>query len=384
MLDTIVINLQRDAFIIHEPDRFTPNTNSLIRVKASKSIMKSIYNPSKQEQLENGYMPYLTLFRKPYGYNAGAIWLRVEFSASKLMFGNNFEELRDCDFKSVINALVLALEKMGVQVKRKTIISAKVSEIHYSKNCVLDRFTPCHMIIRMLEKADMSSRMDLSQSDFRNGGQMAKYHTSTYEIAIYDKVKDLEQARKYGEKRGAEKNYRCQLDLFLDQNPPEILRLEIRLKTKKIKTLFIKLGLDNDGTLKSLFSSALSQIILEYYWHEIKNALYLTSIHSQDREKLLSNIHHQFPKKRPTSVVALAGFVILCKDLGVSATRSALKLNNAQFYRLKADAKKLEQDERCPHFIAIKNIQHQLAVYTPLTASEIAVNGRGGLAKVKR
>ena len=373
MLDTIAINLQRHDFIIHEPDRFAPSADFLLRAKASKSLLKSVCNPSKKEQSENGYMPYLTLYRKPFGTSADAVWLRIEFSASKLIFGNNFEELRDNDFKGVIDALVLALNKMGVQVKRKAIISAKVSEIHYSKNCILDRFTPCHMIIRMLEKADMSSRMDLSQSDFRNGGQMAKYHTSTYEIAIYDKVKDLEQARKYGEKRGAEKNYHCQLDLFLDQNPPEILRLEIRLKAKKIKPLFIKLGLDNDGTLKSLFSSTLSQIILEHYWHEIKNALYLTSIHSQDRGKLLSNIHHQFPKKRPTSVAALAGFVILCKDLGVSATRSALKLSNAQFYRLKADAKKLDQDQRCPHFVAIKSIQRQLATYAPLTASEMGI-----------
>lgn len=369
MLDTIAINLQRDAFTIHEPDRFTPSADFLIRAKASKSIMYCHYNPGTKEKQKYGYMPRVTLYRKPAGYMA--ISLKIEFSAPKLVHGNNFEELNDQSLSRVVNALVLALKRMGIETTRRAIMNAKVTEIHYSKNILLDRFTPCHMIIRMLEKADMSSRMDLSQSDFRNGGQMAKYHTSTYEIAIYDKAKDLEQARKYGDKRGAEKDYWCQYDLFLNKEAPEVLRIEVRLKSKKTKRLFAKLGLQYEPDLKRMFCADTSRTILQYYWDEIKSGLYIMNIQAADLDKLIFNIQRHFPKKRPTSVCSLLGFVLACQQMGVRGAKLALRLNNSQFYRLRSDVRKLEQDHQCPHFRALGQIKKQLERFSPLTREDV-------------
>lgn len=233
--------------------------------------------------------------------------------------------------------------------------------------------TPCSLLIQTLKKLDMSTRLDLSESIFRNDGQMVKYHASTYEIALYDKVKDLEQASKYGAGRGAENDYDCQLDFLSGLKRPEVLRLEIRLKSKKLKTLLATLGFKSRTTFKELFCADLSRAVLLHYWDEITKGLYILNIDVTDTEKLVDNIRTHFPGKRPTSVLALMGFIRACHDVGVRGTKILLRLNDAQFYRLKADAKKLEQDGRSAQFRILAAIRAQLREFIPIIRDDIVV-----------
>lgn len=361
MLDTIAINLQRNEFTIHCPERFTPHAGALNSpFFGGGGIVKCIYHPTKKEKAQ-GYLPRLTLFKKPYGSHSESVWLRIEFSAPKLVFGNNFEELRGIkDFENVISVLLEALNRMGIKTIRDTLIKARVTAIHYSKNIMLDRDTPCHLLIQTLGKADMNGRLDISQSVFRNGGQMAKYHASTYEICLYDKMKDLEQARKFGSKRGAEMDYDCQTDLFKGRIKPEVLRFEVRLTSKKLKPLLGTLGVKRDLTLKNLFCSNLSRAVLLHYWDTITKGLYIMNIETKFCEKLADKIRAKFPTKRPNSVLALMGFIITCQQMGARGAKLMLRLNDSQFYRLKADAQKLEQDCKCPRFRALGMIRKQL------------------------
>lgn len=377
MLDTIAINLQRDEFAIHHPERFTPHAGALTNpLFGDGGMVKCIYNPTKKEKAQ-GYLPRLTLFKKPFGDWANAVWLKIEFSAPKLVFGNNFEELRGSDdFEQVITVLLEALSRMGIETTRETLIKAKVAAIHYSKNIMLDQDTPCHLLIQTLEKADMNGRLDMNQSDFRNGGQMAKYHASTFEIALYDKVKDLEQARKFGGGRGAETDYDCQTDLFSTNNggkiKPEVLRFEVRLKSRKLKSLLKTLGIMRDMTLKDLFCASLSRAVLLHYWDIITKGLYIMNIETKSCEKLIDNIRAKFPTKRPNSILALMGFVMTCRQVGMRGARLMLRLNDNQFYRLKADAGKLEQDYKCPRFRALGMIRAQLTEFIPLIKDDLA------------
>lgn len=360
MLDTIAINLQRNEFTIRHPERFTPHAGALANPLFGGGIVKFIYNPTKKEKAQ-GYLPRLTLFKKPYGPHSESVWLKIEFSAPKLIFGNNFEELRGIEnFENVIAILLESLNRMGLETTCETLIKARVTAIHYSKNIMLDRDTPCHLLIQTLGKADMNGRLDISQSVFRNGGQMAKYHASTYEISLYDKVKDLEQVRKFGSRRGMETDYDCQIDLFKGQIKPEVLRFEVRLTSKKLKSLLGTLGIKRDMTLKNLFCANLSRAVLLHYWDTITNGLYLMNIETKSCEKLTDKIRDKFPTKRPNSVLALMGFVIACQQMGGRGAKLMLRLNDSQFYRLKADAQKLEQDHKCPRFRALSIIRKQL------------------------
>jgi hypothetical protein len=263
------------------------------------------------------------------------------------------------------------LERMGIETTYEVLLSAKISAIHYAKNILLEKETPCHLLIQTLEKMDVSTRLDLNQSDFRNGGQMAKYHASNFEIAIYDKVKDLEQAKKYGTGRGAETDYDCQHDFLKGCQKPEVLRLEIRLKTRKIKSLLGTLGIKHEMVLKDLFCPNISRAVLLHYWDVITNGLYIMNIDAGSCEKLIDNIRQHFPKKRVNTVLSLMAFVLTCQQTGIRGARLLLGLNNAQYYRFKADAKKLEQNYRCPRFRVLASIHAQLKEFIPLIRDDI-------------
>ena len=371
MLDTIAINLQRHDYIIHAPERFTPHAGALTNpLFGDGGIVKCYYNPTKKEKAQ-GYLPRITVFKKPFGDYASAVWMKIEFSAPKLMFGNNFEELQGEDLDALIRTLLAALKRMRIETTYEVLTNASVTAIHYSKNILLDRDMPCYLLIQTLQKLDMSAKLDLNQTDFRNGGQMAKYHASTYEIAIYDKVKDLEQASKYGAGRGAETDYDCQHDLFAGQKAPEVLRLEVRLKSRKAKSLLKTLGIQRDMTLKALFCASLSRAVLMHYWEEITKGLYVLNIDTGSCEKLIDNIRTHFPRKRPNTILALMGFVQTCQQTGIRGARLLLHLNDAQFYRLKADAKKLEQDTKSPRFTVLSAVKSQLKEFIPLIKQDI-------------
>ena len=377
MLDTIALSIPEKDFRIKYPERFSPHASTVFRpVYGDRGLIKATYNPVKAEKA-TGYKPRLTLLKRPYTERSSAIWLKIEFSAPKLVFGNNFEELRDSDDLGVVlRALHSALVSMGIEIAYDTLLNARISMIHYSKNILLDRSTPCFLLIQALEKLDMSTKLDLTQTDFRNGGQMVKYHASTYEIAIYDKVKDLEQAIKYGAKRGIESDYGDMADLFSERvQKPEVLRLEIRLTSRKIKSLLRTLELEQDCTLKNLFSADISRAILMHYWQIITNGLYMMNIDTKDIERLIYAIRTAFPKKRPCKIMELLGFILTCQKLGVRGARLTLNLKNHQWYRIKSDLKTLENNDICPRFLILNSIKKDLQEFIPLIKADIAVDG---------
>lgn len=376
MLDTIAILLPEKDFRIIKPDRFNPNAGAIFNpMFGDGGLVKAVYNPTKAEK-GRGYKPRLTLFKKPYTERARAIWLKIEFSAPKMTFGNNFEELRNRDdFEAVLTALHRALNDMGIETAHESLLNARVSMIHYSKNILLERSTPCFLLIQALEKLDLSGKLDLTQTDFRNGGQMVKYHANSFEIVLYDKVKDLEQATKYGAKRGAESDYGCMADLFEGQSKPEVLRFEARLTSKKIRSLFKTLGFKQNCVLTDLFSATLSRAVLLHYWKVITDGLYMMNIDTKDMERTVHAIRAAFPKKRPGKVMELIGFVAACQKLGMRGARLALGLKNHQWYRLKADTKILEKNAICPRFLILSGIKEQLQEFIPLVRQDIVVEG---------
>ena len=131
------------------------------------------------------------------------------------------------------------------------------------------------------------------------------------------------------------------------------------------------LGVRRDMTLKELFCASLSRAVLMHYWEEITKGLYVLNIDTGSCEKLIDNIRAHFPKKRPNTILALMGFVQTCQQTGIRGAKLLLGLNNSQFYRLKADVKKLEQDTKSPRFAMLGAVKKQLKEFIPLTKQDI-------------
>jgi hypothetical protein len=142
---------------------------------------------------------------------------------------------------------------MGIGVFTSILEIAPVSVIHYSKNIPLTDGTTPHYLISKIKEANISLALDVNQTDYRNDGHSYKWHSNSYEVAFYDKVKDLEMAKRT-EKRAVENDSVIQLKLFeafKKRKMFEVMRMEVRLnKRQKMEQLFRTLGIQSELTLK--------------------------------------------------------------------------------------------------------------------------------------
>lgn len=280
MLDTVKLCIPFDECKVNSPEIFIPSIRSNI-----KRYIKYVYNPSKELLKNEKYFPKLTIF-KDYNNKNQVI---IEFSAPKLVFGNNFEELKTTDFSMVINKLLVRLSELDIELSANAIENAKVFSIHYSKNFELENISS-NQIINTIEKLDISKRLDITKTDYKNGGQIVRFHTNSYELAFYDKVADLIQS-KISDKRATENENIIQQKLIKIIDNKEILRMEVRLnKSKKIRDIFQKCGIEYKNLIfKQLFNNDISKKVLNYFWNEfIEKSIYLVCQSENDIDVILS------------------------------------------------------------------------------------------------
>src|SRR3989338_3676929 len=116
---------------------------------------------------------------------------------------------------------------MGVRIFTVKIVSAPVSTVHYSKNVPLTDGSTPHYLISKIKEANIPLALDVNETDYRNDGHSYKWHSNSYEVAFYDKIKDLEMAKK-SDKRAIEKDNSLQLNLFdgiTERKKLEVLRM---------------------------------------------------------------------------------------------------------------------------------------------------------------
>jgi hypothetical protein len=264
-------------YYIAEPDWFEPSARSILDENSSlggRGYFSAKQNPTKQE-LRNGlYKPRLTLTNRYNHLGRREPCLKIELSLPKLLFGNNFDELCQSDFEPATELLQTRLKEMGVMVWEQFLHNSPVSAIHYSKNIPLTDGTTPHYLISKIKQANVSLALDVNQTDYRNDGHSYKWHSNSYEVAFYDKLKDLEMANK-SEKRAIEKDSTLQLSLFeriKDRKQLEVMRMEVRLnKRQKIGQLFRSLGIQSELNLKNLFSPTIAQQVLLHYLDELES-----------------------------------------------------------------------------------------------------------------
>jgi hypothetical protein len=199
MIDTMAINLHEPFFSIIEPQYFEG-------IPTRKSgVIRLVQNPSIQD-IKNGiYKPYLTLYHRKSKTGVIRKTLVIEFSAPKLLFGNNFDELDDSQLNQLLDKLTSGLLSMGVKTNPGFLSLASLSKVHFSKNIPLTNYTLPSFYINLLSKGSFPKTFDLHTKDFTNG-TLFKIHCNSHEFAAYDKKADLYQAKKSESKSFADKN----------------------------------------------------------------------------------------------------------------------------------------------------------------------------------
>jgi len=269
MIDTVKLILDKSMFFITDKSLFQRETQN-----ASRGYFTLVQNPTKSELLSGIYKPRLTLTKRFNCSKRFEETLSIELSLPKLLYKNNFDELQNSDFPTIIELLRSKLSTMGIRVFSSILLSAPVSTIHYSKNIPLTDGTTPHYLISKIKEANISFALDVNQTDYRNDGHSYKWHSNSYEVTFYDKIKDLEAAKK-SDKRAIERDSTLQLNFFEGINGRkmlEVFRMEVRLnKRQKIKQLFKTLKIDKEPTFQNLYNSDISQLILLHYLNTFHN-----------------------------------------------------------------------------------------------------------------
>lgn len=377
MMDTVILTLNKDDFIVRDYDKFTPSARSLFcqpyAQLGASGYIRCVQNPTSLELKTGVYKPRLTLTKRrvPGGFKLD---LRIEFSVPKIVFGNNFQEISETDFEAVISALIRALSEMSVEIKPDVLSRSTVSAIHYSKNLILNNHVTSSMIINELSRINFNARLDLNKTDYKNKGQAIHYWGNCYQLVIYDKVMDLQNARR--SKNGSlEKNSFLQLKL---PKALEVLRIECRLRRIKIKNLLSELGIKTDLTFSGLFRKDISKSVLLHFLEIIQKELNLLGMAEKGPEDIFQSLQRQ--GMRRCKILRILGLLALLNSIGIRAVRSLKGNERSQTWQRLIREVQGYIPLPAPGFKAemIKALRQSLIEFSPIRFGEIQSPVQGG------
>lgn len=383
MLDSVVLTLDRRHFEVLLPERFNPSAKGLLAPPfyslGSRGIFTCVQNPAKSDVQAGRYLPKLTLIKRKIA--AGfCLTLRIEFSAPKLVFANNFDELETEDFPSVLALLYQSLTGTGIQVARDALRTAPISAIHYSKNIAFTDYTTCSMVLSDLKRIDLTKRLDVSHTDYRNEGEAIRCHANNFEVIFYDKLKEMAQAQ-HSKKRAIERDYGVQGEmLWLLASLPkelEVLRMEVRLGTRrKIKSVLQQLGMDMQPTFETMFDAGIARAALGHFWNDVRTQLPLIGAASERPEKILDALATgRGGKIRPGTLLQQLGCTVLVGSVGVRGAGAALSryCSRRSWQRYKLELKTLSL-AKVAGYTGLNQVDEALARFEPLRLKTFQVS----------
>lgn len=363
MIDTITIRLSQNEFKILDHSKFNPDCYNFFYPPypkmGSRRYIDAYQNPRKTELKQGIYKPQLTLRLRTQG-SEDSVYLYIQFSAPKVLYKNNFDELVDSDIEAILTKLTDSLKNMGVMLRMRDLKEAKVIKIHYSKNIILPEYIIPSMVIGEIKKVDFNLHKELTERDYRNAGHSIRFHTNNYELILYDKKKDLQKSM-HSDKRAIENGNSIQLNLFDEIKKKkhfEVIRIESRLNNASwIKK---ELGISKQNqNIKTLFSSTLSSKVINKSWGRLLNQYSYLKCKTDDKEKFLATFMINNPEVRLTNVLSIYAFLDIANSMGIGKFRNLIqhKYSNKTWYSFKKTIEKYNLKSNLPnHFESISKI----------------------------
>lgn len=370
MVDTIKILIPVTDPSHFDGSRFSPIT--LGQLMNSPGYGKTYLNPSSGYAKMGKYMPRLTMYKRARRFGTPVYELAVEFSGPKLVFGNNFDELAEVDFESLLKALQQSLsELLGQRFFAEQLMNANVAAWHPSKNIVFLDYTSCQTILNTIGKLDVSKTYDFQKTDFRDG-HVVHIHANSLDIAFYDKMADLRKAC-VSDKRTFEKGNLTQLNFLeglTEYRPMEVFRYEVRLVGRaSIKRAFPQL---ERWTLETLFRTALCQGLLTKHWERLTSSVDLLALDVKEPYELLQNYIEANENITPQTALAAVAGLLIANQTGAVGLRNTLeqRFGKQAWYRLKP----LLKTPNAHRFTAFQHIDETLEKFTPVHMSDFLTN----------
>ncbi|MGI6475653.1 MAG: hypothetical protein ACOX0P_01035 [Candidatus Dojkabacteria bacterium] len=334
MIDTVVLSIPCKKEDFRDLNVFTDSLEGIWEApfrRLPNGYFNTKRNPTSTEKAYKIYVPRLTLIKRVNdGFHTE---LRIEFSIPKLLFGNNFQEVDDINFEEIVSSLERKLAYMQVDISQDRIRNARISAIHFSKNLVLPKGLSCPIVLNQLAKAvDCNQMLDIKNVSFKNGGQILHIHAKDWEFVVYDKVKELEQAKK-SDSKSIENDSYVQFNLLEELKPLfSVLRFEFRLGNgRSIRQMLKRYNpefLSNkELTFRNLFSKEMAKKMLLGYWNEIKNRYLTISWKEETRFEYFSRLRAENSTLKDNELINIFFLNSMIKDLGISGLRAMMDWN---------------------------------------------------------
>lgn len=381
MVDTLVLvhpfDISAASKLIDQKtyDDWSPSLNDILTPPyinmGRKGYITSTLNLSSKT---NGvYAPKLTLYKRVVD-GGFKYQLYIEFSAPKMLFGNNFEEMVDTDLDDLCFRLAMTLHMNGVYLQEKVLKNCSVKTVHYSKNIIFQDGTMPRYVTDYLNKANLRKTVKEYETTFANDGKARYVHPKHNEsLCLYDKKQELRNAKKT-ERNNWEDESWCQFDILDSIGKVEVLRVELRLGDKKI----IRSVLDECGVtyskelpLQELCCVDISRKLLlckvNYVVDKIPELLQQDS-ELGDLAELLVAVN---PRARPGQLLKWVGFCALSREgWSTSKIRHELKVSNQQWSYLNRTIKSLNLPS--VRFDPLENVKVQLKKFHAIRLEDIS------------
>lgn len=337
MIDTVKLYLTADEFTLLEHCE-------LMSFTVKTGVSRMVRNPSRNELRAGMYLPRLTLTRRPTRTGVQQS-LTVEFSAPKLVYGNNFDELTDKDFGLVVQRLEASLRYMGVVVSMNKLASAKVACWHPSKNILLDNPLGCQVVINTLRKADYTRVYSIQKTNFQDG-EVLHFQCNSKDIAFYDKLADLRQA-KTSDKKSTEVDNQLQVSVLDDIgviNDFSVLRYEVRINGIRAMQHNFKDINKEDLVFSRLFNARLSRQLLLNHWEVFSSQIDYLSLDVNMPLELLQNYLAENKNATPQASLAAVAGLFIANQESTTALRNTLDKRFGRHYwpKLKPNMKTIK------------------------------------------
>jgi hypothetical protein len=346
MTDTIVLALDRSQFSLSSEfyDSFSPSARGLYQFPyirlGSRNHITLTANPIR-ECLERGeYMPRLRLV-KAVGNGGFRITLYIEFSAPKMLFNNNFEEVTDEMFDDLCEALESKLVLYyGILINdTSTLKNAPVCKIHYGKNLIYTDGTLARTVIRDYAKANVPLYKRADTRVYKNGGESTHFYTKKWGLAIYDKMRELERSLLTGDDLMEEDHY-CQQSLVILKElmrPFEVVRIEARyLSRGKICKCLQEAGVKTSAipTFAELFKAEIARKALLYEIRLIQQVYPRVTDGKDDPFDFAVDVRFNNPNIHAKTIMETVGFRALVESAGARDVRLNLNFSTSQWSNL--------------------------------------------------
>jgi hypothetical protein len=277
-MDTVVMKIQGPRkFRVANISWFSPELNrrdfrdlSPTEKQSTRLYLRSFrFAPPYQD----AYLPKIEVF-ETLNEDRDEIFytLQATFSVPKLLYGNSVQEVSENDLGGVVSAFRKTLSQAGIDIESRSIANARVSQAHFCKNVLLPQNIRMQEVLAELKRTDVSKAVDITETEFKHGGQVLHIYSQSVERVFYDKVLDATRPKGKRKDKGRMEKEREVLDRYGLQHR-EIFRYEYRLKKNQTLKRDVNAALNRPYQtpilLKDLFEPQVCKTIVLKSWRDL-------------------------------------------------------------------------------------------------------------------